>query len=126
MPQKRFRLYKAQAGMLAGSTLDMVSGLSFIEEALIEDVVVFQVHLKGDNADSARAKIKRDLEGIHSYIWISRNKRGWGGTITQVEVWAARVEHVENLVSYYVTELFEGEATILDEWYADWSQDVLD
>ena len=103
--------------------MDMVEGLKNIETSLVDEAVLLISHKNGSDRETSSTSLKRDLDGIAKYIFYSRNARGWGGTLTQIEVAAARVEHVENVISYYVTELFGGDMEVLGPWYKAWSEE---
>ncbi len=68
-----------------------------------------------------RAEIRRDQEAIARSVDYERNAEGWGGTITTIEAAGAALTHVENLISFYVTRIFENDKSFnLENWYLVW------
>jgi hypothetical protein len=121
LPTKLTQLYRAKEKDLAGSTTSMTDGLVSISNGLLEDAVVLQAFVTEQQPDKVRIEIRRDLEAIVRGVDYERHAEGWGGTITTIEAAAAALRHVENLISFYVTRIFEKDQSFkLENWYAAW------
>jgi hypothetical protein len=121
LPAKLTQLYRAKEKDLAGSTTSMAGGLVGISNGLLEDAVALQTFVTGQQADKLRTEIRRDQEAIARSVDYERNAEGWGGTITSIEAAAVALTHVENLISFYVTRIFEKDQSFdLQKWYTDW------
>jgi hypothetical protein len=121
LPTKLTQLYRAKEKDLAGSTASMTDGLVSISNGLLEDAVTLQSFVTGQQPDKLRTEIRRDQEAIARSVDYERHAEGWGGTITTIEAAAAALRHVENLISFYVTRIFEKDQSFkLESWYAAW------
>jgi hypothetical protein len=121
LPTKLTQLYRANEENLAGSTRSMTDGLMTISNALLEDAVVLQAFITDQQPDKIRAEIPRDQEAIGRSVYYERHAEGWGGTITSIEAAEARLQHLENLISFSVTQIFEMDQSFnLKNWYAAW------
>ena len=121
LPTKLTQLYRAKEKDLAGSTISMTEGLVSISNGLIEDAVVLQAFVTEQQPDKVRTEIRRDQEAIARSVDYERNGEGWGGTITSIEAASATLTHVENLISFYVTRIFEKDHSFnLENWYVAW------
>lgn len=99
----------------------MTDGLVSISTALLEDAVVLQAFVTNQQPGKIRAEILRDQEAIGRSVYYERNAEGWGGTITTIEAAEARLQHVEHLISFYVSQIFEKDQSFnLKNWVAAW------
>src|SRR5258706_12772222 len=121
LPTKLTQLYRAKEKDLAGSTASMTDGLVSISNGLLEDAVVLQAFVTGQQPDKVRTEIRRDQEAIARSVNYERNAEGWGGTITTIEAAAVALTHIENLISFYVTRIFEKDQSFdLEQWQTAW------
>ena len=121
LPEKLAQLYRAKEQDLLGSTMSMTEALMSIADGLLDDAVTLQAFATGERPDKVRIEIQRDQEEIGRSVYIERNAERWGGTMTSIESAAARLRHVENLISFYVTQTLEKDKSFnLDNWYAAW------
>jgi len=121
LPEKLTQLYRAKEQDLAGSTISMTEALMSIADGLLDDAVTLQSFVTGEQPDRVRIEIQRDQEAIGKSVYIERNAEGWGGTMTSIESAAARLRHVENVISFYVTQTLEKDNSFkLNNWHAAW------
>jgi len=121
LPAKLSELYRTREIDLSGSTVSMAEALDGISNGLLEDAVVLQAFVTGQTADQVRREIQRDQEAIARGIDYKRNAEGWGGSITVIKAADAALTHVENLISYYVTRIFEKDESFdIKNWYIAW------
>ncbi len=121
LPVKLTQLYRGKEKDLAGTTISMTEALASISNGLLEDAVVLQAFVTGQQPDKVRMEIRRDQEAIARSVDYERNAEGWGGTMTTIESAAADLRHVENLISFYVTRIFEKDQSFkLENWYVAW------
>lgn len=125
LPTKLTQLYRAKERGLTGSTASMTDGLVSISNGLLEDAIVLQSSVTGQQPDKVRTEIQRDQEAIARSIDYKRNVGGWGGTITNIEAAAAALTYIENLISFYVTRIFEKDPTFnLENWACGMAQGI--
>jgi len=123
LPLKLTELYRAKEMDLAGSTMSMTKALVSISDELLDDAVVLQVFVTGQSPENVRAEIRRDREALARSVDYERNAEGWGGTITGIEASATGLTHVENLISFYVTRIFDNDHLFkLKNWHVEWGK----
>jgi hypothetical protein len=70
------------------------------------------------------AAAKGDPERSRSHcpkVDYERNSEGWGGTIARIDAAEAALTHIENLMSFYVTRVYDNDPSFeLQKWYMAW------
>lgn len=121
LPAKLTQLYSTKEKDLAGTTVSMTDGLVSISNGLLEDAVALQAFVKKQQPDKVRIEIRRDQEAIWRSVQYERNAEGSGGSIATIDAAAAALRHIENLISFYVTRVFQNDPSFkLDNWHAAW------
>ena len=121
LPMKLTALYHTKESALAGTTISMANALVSISDGLLDNAVILQAFVTGQQPEKVRAEIRRDREALARNVVYERNAEAWGGTMNTIDAAAAGLGHVENLISFNVTLIFENDRSFnLENWYTAW------
>lgn len=123
LPAKLKALYEKNEKGFAGSTVAMAEACGAVAEGVMPDLVALEADgATAEEKKEFQEKVETELAGVGAAVFYENHATGWGGTITTIEVAAARLAHMENRIAFAVTKLYEEDDSFdLSAWHDKWA-----